>query len=120
MIIDDDADDRMFFTEALMKIDPFFTAMEENCSLKALQFLRKTKQLPDYIFLDINMPLMNGPDCLNELKKDEKLKGIPVIMYSTSFTDKSIAELKGLGASACLVKPIDINSLPMQIFEAMN
>lgn len=119
MIIDDDADDIMFFKEALEKMQPSYKSMEANCSIKALQFLRKSKQLPDYIFLDINMPIMDGRDCLNELKKDATLCNIPVIMYSTFFTEKNRKDFQALGASGYLTKPTDTNRLPSQIFEAI-
>ncbi len=119
MIIDDDADDRMFFKEALKKMLPSAVCLEVNGCTEALQLLRKTEQLPDFIFLDINMPRLDGRECLKELKRDAKLKNINVIMYSTAFTDKIIAEFHALGASSYLHKPTDINKLPEQILEAI-
>ncbi len=119
MIIDDDADDRMLFKEALKEMLPPSICLEANGGIEALQLLRKAEQLPDFIFLDINMPRMDGRECLKELKKDAKLTHIPVIMYSTSFTDKSIAEFRKLGASSYLNKPMNINKLPEQILIAM-
>ena len=119
MIIDDDADDRTFFKEALKKMHPSYVCLEANGGFEALQELRKAKKLPNFIFLDINMPRMDGRECLKELKKDAKLTHIPVIMYSTSFTDKSIADFRKLGASSHLNKPSDIKKLPELILIAM-
>lgn len=119
MIVDDDADDRMFFEEALRKILPSSVCLEANGGIDALQQLRKAAQLPDFIFLDINMPRMDGRECLKELKSDAKLINIPVIMYSTSFNDRSEAEFRKLGASGYFIKPTDINKLPEQILLAM-
>ena len=119
MIIDDDSDDRMFFAEALDQMLSSTVCLEANGGIEALQQLRKAEKLPDFIFLDINMPRMDGRECLKELKKDAKLKSIPVIMYSTSFTAESIDEFRKLGASSYLNKPTDLNKLPAQILEAI-
>jgi len=119
MIIDDDSDDIMFFKEALKEMLPSSVCLEANGGIEALQLLRKSEKLPNFIFLDMNMPRMDGRQCLKELKKDAKLKSIPVIMYSTSFTEESINELHKLGASSYLNKPSDMNKLPAQILEAI-
>ena len=119
MIIDDDQDDRFFFKEALKKMLPSSICLEANGGIEALQLLRTAEQLPDFIFLDINMSRMDGLECLKVLKKDAKLKNISVIMYSTSFTEESIAEFRQLGASSYLNKPTDMNKLPEQILEAI-
>ncbi len=119
MIIDDDADDRMFFVDALKQMLSSTVCLEANGGIEALRQLRKVEQLPDFIFLDINMPRMDGSECLKELKKDAKLKSIPVIMYSTSFSDASIAEFRALGALSFLNKPTDMNKFPTQILEAI-
>lgn len=61
--------------------------------------------LPDYIFLDINMPEMNGKVFLKELKSFTDLKSIPVIMFTTSDSDRDKADCKNLGALDFLSKP---------------
>ncbi|MEO6169237.1 MAG: response regulator [Chitinophagales bacterium] len=119
MIIDDDADDRMFFKEALKEVLPSSVCLEANGGIEALQLLRKSEKLPDFIFLDINMPRMDGRECLKELKRDGKIKDVPVAMYSTSFNEETINEYYKLGASSFLNKPTDINKLPAQILEAI-
>ena len=119
MLIDDDEDDRFFFKEALTDVLGSVDCLEANGCVEGLELLRKAEPLPHFIFLDINMPGMDGRECLKELRKDSKLKSIPVIMYSTSFSDKIIAELHALGASGCLNKPTDMNKLPAQILKAI-
>jgi len=119
MIIDDDPDDRMFFANALKQMLSSSVCIEAIGGIDALQQLRMTEQLPDFIFLDINMPRMDGRECLLELKKDALLKSIPVIMYSTSFTAKGIDKYYKLGAASCLHKPTDMNKLPAAILEAI-
>jgi len=119
MIIDDDEDDRFAFTSALKEMLSSTECMEAESGDKALVQLRESEILPDFIFLDINMPRMNGYDCLKELKGDKKLQNIPVIMYSTSFNEKSINEFRTLGASSYLNKPNDLSKLPEAIIEAI-
>jgi CheY-like chemotaxis protein len=61
--------------------------------------------VPDYIFLDVNMPKMNGIQCLPEIKKLGHLKGVKIIMYSTSTDARIISDSIQLGADDFLVKP---------------
>lgn len=119
MIIDDDEDDRFFFKEVVTKMLGSVECMEANGCEQAIEFLRTALQLPHYIFLDINMPRVDGRECLKQLKSDVSLKHIPVIMYSTSFSKETIKEFQTLGASNYLNKPTDINKLSAQILEAV-
>ena len=119
MIIDDDEDDKFFFKEALEEMTNPSICHGANDGVDALNQLRKAEQLPDFIFLDVNMPRMDGKECLKELKKDAKLKNIPVIMYSTSFSHESIEEFRKLGSSHSLLKPTDMKKLPAQILIAI-
>ena len=119
MIIDDDEDDKFFLKEATESMFNFPICLEANDGSDALNQLRKVEQLPKFIFLDVNMPRMDGKQCLKELKKDAKLKTIPVIMYSTSFSKESIEEFRSLGSSHYLLKPTAMNKLPEQILIAM-
>lgn len=120
MIIDDDSDDRFFFKEAVLtKILNSAVCLEAYDGADALSQLRKAEQLPNFIFLDVNMPCMDGRECLKQLKRDGKLKHIPVIMYSTYFSEESINEFLKLGASSYFNKATDMNELPAQIMEAI-
>ena len=105
-LIDDDIDDQEIFQMALKRVDQnigFFTA--NDC----VEGLRKLKEdssfVPDYIFLDVNMPKMNGIQCLPEIKKLGHLKDVKIIMYSTSTDAAIIHNSKKLGADDYLVKP---------------
>jgi CheY-like chemotaxis protein len=78
MIIDDDADDRMLFIEAVKEIDEKIECLWAKDGLQALEDLRnEALPLPDYIFLDLRMPRVNGKKCLSEMKSDSRLKEIP-------------------------------------------
>lgn len=83
-MIDDDQDDREIFQEAISDCDPNIELLFAGDGMEALEILNAGKAHPDVIFLDYNMPRMNGLDCLRQLKRDAKTKDIPTIMYTTS------------------------------------
>jgi CheY-like chemotaxis protein len=105
-IADDDPDDRELFIEALRTIDPgceCITAMDGEEALSKLT--DGLPQLPDFIFLDLNMPRVNGRECLAAIKKNARINQIPVIIYSTSAEKKDIQETIQSGAAFFLQKP---------------
>jgi CheY-like chemotaxis protein len=106
LLIDDDADDHEFFLEAIAEIDSSITCTSFLDSEKALLRLKENESdLPDLIILDTNMPKLGGRQLLALLKQDSRLRGIPVIMYSTFFSDRDNDELTKLGAAHYLAKP---------------
>ena len=119
MIVDDDKDDRFFFRSAIRKNNPSYECIEAEDGADALKQLQKAKHLPDFIFLDLNMPKMDGRECLKELKKDKTFKKIPVIIYSTSGYTVDVKVKKELGADFFLTKLSDIYSLPEELVNAM-
>lgn len=104
LIVDDDAEDIELFGQAVNEVDPSITCVEAYNGLEALKVLKRNSFLPDFIFLDINMPLMNGRRCLEEIKKDDVYRSIPVIIYSTTSDERQIQECRELGADF-LTKP---------------
>ena len=110
LIIDDDSEDQDIFEIALREVNTTLELIRASNGLEALQLLRSfdPAAYPDKIFLDINMPKMDGRECLRELKKDEQLKSIPVIIYSTSSDQRDRAELLHLGATSFLTKPSNL------------
>nr|WP_293833261.1 response regulator [uncultured Arsenicibacter sp.] len=111
-LVDDDVDDQEIFALALQKVDPAITCLFANDGIDALTKLRQDESfIPHYIFLDLNMPRMNGRQCLIELKKITRLSLVPVIMYSTSSELKDIQETKALGATDYVAKPPSISIL---------
>jgi CheY-like chemotaxis protein len=111
-LADDDEDDRMLFYEALMEINPAIKCVMAKNGKEALLLLQNDLfELPDYIFLDLNMPLMNGLKCLGEIKKTTPLKHIPVVVYSTSAEKELNEESKKLGAMDFFVKPPNFSGL---------
>jgi CheY-like chemotaxis protein len=110
-LIDDDEDDRWLFAEALARTVPQVKCESAASGQEAIQFLDASSVLPDCIFLDLNMPGMDGKNCLTQLKSHPKLKTIPVIVYSTSNYHKDIEETKALGADEFIIKPSDYTQL---------
>lgn len=112
LLVDDDADDRFLFSNALKAVDPQIICKTAEHGKDAFKVLSEyDKSLPDIIFLDINMAEMNGWECLTLLKKDEKYKNIPVIMYSTSNHQREVSLAIEFGAIAFCTKPEDYNDL---------
>lgn len=83
LLIDDDRDDAEIFMQAADRLNKGVTLRWYQNSELALEDLKCTDNLPDLIFLDYNMPKVNGLEMLEELKGDKKLKDIPVILIST-------------------------------------
>ena len=106
LLVDDDPDDRDLFCEALLEIDPKIVCYAASGGRNALANLKTGAiSLPDIIFLDINMPGMNGWQILSFLKEDEESKDIPVIMYSTSSHPEDVEKAHSFGALCMFTKP---------------
>jgi len=110
-IVDDDQDDIDIFIEAVNKVDPSIKCIGVLNGKEAIQKLTATLLLPDIIFLDLNMPRIDGRQCLSEIKKIEKLNHIPVVIYSTSSYEKDRRDTKELGASYFFTKPYNFIDL---------
>lgn len=112
LIVDDDADDREMFCEALQEVIPdnvCYLAIHGRTAISAL--VNGEIDIPDLIFLDINMPVMNGWQCLSNLKENDAYKHIPVIMYSTSSYPEDIEKADRAGAVCFFTKPSNFNEL---------
>jgi CheY-like chemotaxis protein len=120
MLIDDNEDDRCFFIEAIKEMGNGYTYYVANNGLEGLHYLRKTTPLPDFIFLDLKMPIMNGKECLKELKKDVKLKNIPVIIYTSSLRNQHSDLKNSKNVVHFLNKVFDHSKLPSAIYEAIS
>jgi CheY-like chemotaxis protein len=110
--VDDDVDDTFLFNEMLEQVSPAVSFQNAVNGQEALDVLRSGKQpLPDVIFLDLNMPRMDGRQCLSELKEDPGLKSIPVIIYTTSSHPKDIEQTLQNGAVCFITKPTNTQEL---------
>jgi len=112
LLADDDADDKTLFCEALSEIDPGIICHTASDGKEALAILTaKQIKKPSLIFLDINMPVMDGWQCLGKIKQDSYNKDIPVIMYSTSSYQRDIELALESGAFCFFTKPSDYREL---------
>ena len=87
LCVDDDADDREIVCATIGEIDPSLEVIHAADGEEALNYLAKAKEqrtLPCLVILDINMPRMDGKQTLSEIKKDDQLSALPVVVFSTS------------------------------------
>lgn len=110
-LVDDDVDDQLFFTDALKEIDSGISCAIANNGREALEHLRKMTLLPEILFLDLNMPFMNGYECLSQLKNEVRLSRIPVVIFTTSNDPKDAEITHQLGAEVFLSKPSEYRLL---------
>lgn len=117
--VDDDPDDSAVFCEAVKEAAPLFICLIADSAASALEILSDRQKIPDYIFLDINMPKMNGLECLKLIKNNHSLNHIKVIMHSTASDPIYIKEFKKLGAGF-LPKPDRFETLVKNLMEILH
>jgi CheY-like chemotaxis protein len=120
LLADDDADDCHFFKEAVSTFIPAtnFSAVHDGDQLMQL-LTDETGSLPDILFLDLNMPRKNGFECLTEIKQNQKLKNLPVVIFSTSNAYDNINVLFKTGADVYIRKPSNFEQLVQVIKYAL-
>jgi CheY-like chemotaxis protein len=114
LVEDNPADaDLMRETMEASKLHVRITGVRDG--LSALQYLRGEKphvdaKRPDLILLDLNLPKVNGKQVLSAIKSDADLRGIPVVILTSSSAEQDIAQTYGLGANCYVVKPVDLKA----------
>ncbi len=120
LLADDDLDDCSFFKDALDDLPLTYTLKTVNDGVQLLNFLDTHFDiLPDIIFLDLNMPRKSGIECLSEIKKNDKWKHLPVIIFSTSLDIDIVNLLYQNGAHLYIRKPGEFFNLKKVISEAV-
>ncbi len=114
-LVDDDEDDRGFFLSVFDMMRDCVTCDTAINGLVAWERLTQTNYHPDMIFLDLNIPIMNGRDLLKKLKGDPDLQHIPVVVLSTSSNDKTIQEALDSGAADFITKPNKLSILEQRL-----
>ncbi len=131
LLAEDDTDDCLFFEKALKELklstqlkivsdgEQLMNYLNNECGIKDLP------PLPDIVFLDLSMPRKTGYECLTEIKESEKLKGVSVVVLSTSFPkdikyEQDLADmLTGIGAYHFVRKPSDFEQLKELILNVL-
>ena len=111
LLIDDDDDDQFIFLTALEEVAPASHCDISNNALEAFKYLDTRIEVPDMIFLDLNMPLMNGFEFLLMLKSDPRFTAVQVFIFSTSDSPEDQDRAKELGAIQFITKTPDIELL---------
>ena len=121
LLADDDKDDCLFFKDALAEL-PLATSLTiVNAGEQLMQYLENNSaNLPDALFLDLNMPRKNGFECLRDIKKHLFLKTLPIIIFSTSYDEEKANELYENGAYYYICKPADFGELKKVIHHSLN
>lgn len=110
-VVDDDPDDREILTDLILKIRPDMRIEEFPDGEVLLKHLAGHPVLPDLIFLDLNMPRVDGRDCLLRLKSSPETRHVPVYIYSTSNAPRDQADTQRMGAAGFVVKTSNLRAL---------
>ena len=119
-LADDDSDDIFLFTEALKEIPDKVEVHTAKNGEVLLSMLKEKPVSADIIFLDLNMPIKNGFQTLEEIKANEKYKGIPVVILSTSSDESAISKAHQFGADTYIIKPIDFGDFKKLITKCLH
>lgn len=110
LIVDDDQVDVITLKRAIHDVGLTNILPHADNGEEALRFLRDHKnRLPSLILLDLNMPIMNGIEFMKEVKSDETLKIIPVVVLTTSKDEMDKLDSFKNGAAGYMIKPVDYN-----------
>ncbi len=105
---DDDEDDKAILVEMMRRINPEIGVVTTDNGVLAIKYLESIEEshpLPCCIVLDMNMPIMNGTQTLQTIKKNPVYKDIPIFLFSTSSNPSDVASINELGAEAFITKP---------------
>lgn len=120
VLVDDDEDDRLLFKDAIEEVNMNTSLLLFSNGKEFLDHLMLSGQsLPNLVFLDLNMPIKNGMECLTEIRQNDKLKDLSVAIYSTSSSEKDIEQTFVKGANIYINKPNDFVKLKKAISEVL-
>jgi two-component system, chemotaxis family, response regulator Rcp1 len=114
LLVDDDVGDVLLAKKALTNGKIFNAMHVAKDGVEALEFLRQTGKFvgaprPDLILLDLNMPRKDGRELLADIKNDPDLRSIPVVVLTTSDSERDIANMYDLHANCYVTKPVDLD-----------
>lgn len=111
LIVDDDEDDQYLIQAAFQKDSDRYSLHFASDGIDVLEDIESPRFLPDLILLDLNMPIMNGFEVLQHLKKSSLYRHVPVVILTTSENQDDIDQAYELGANSFITKPINHQSL---------
>lgn len=112
LLAEDDEDDRQLFKEAIERAYPNTVLDMVFDGVYLIEHLRKSSEKkPHLTFIDLNMPRMNGFECLYEIRNVLQFKDMPIAIYSTSNASTDMEKAFKLGANIYIRKPTDFNQL---------
>ena len=118
LLVEDDVDDQLFFVEAIREIDNSLKFTLASNGQEAINILQELRVLPDLIFLDINMPGINGIELLIQLKKEARYNTIPIVILTTSAIQTE--QLYQNGARLVILKPSKVSMLRTALEHVLN
>lgn len=112
VLADDDEDDRLFFLEAFEELKMQTKVAIYKDGIDLMHALNQSDSvLPNILFLDLNMPMKSGLECLKEIKSNTRFKDIAIAIYSTSASEEDIEDTFVNGANVYIKKPNNFNIL---------
>lgn len=120
LLIDDDEDDQLIFKDAIKEVYSDIVCLLATNGKDAYLQLEKSPAPPSLIFLDLNMPVMNGFEFLERIKKSDRLKNIPVVIYTTSDSPLDKKNTLDAGAVLFFTKTADFKLLKIKLKEILH
>jgi len=118
-LIDDDSEEADLFSEALHRVNGSIDFVWHDDVMIALDVLLKENIQPDLLFLDLNIPQVSGKQLLRLLRENERTKTIPVVIYSTSISNKDIEETRPFNVHSYFQKPENFQTLCVKLKELL-
>jgi CheY-like chemotaxis protein len=118
-LADDDLDDRQLFMDALTEIQIPTVVKQFDNGIDLMDDLFSSKTIPDVIFLDLYMPIMDGFECLSDIRSFAKFSDIQIVVYSSIYRDREVKQLKEDGANQYLQKPPSYNELKTLLYQSL-
>ena len=119
LLVDDDEDDRLFFAEAIKEIPLDCHLVTFSEGIRLIERLKLGAELPHVIFLDLNMPIKDGIECLKEIRQHASFANLKVVIYSTSFNPESANLLRDHGANYYVRKPPSFLAIKNIVYHAL-
>ncbi|HET8735450.1 MAG TPA: response regulator [Pricia sp.] len=118
-LADDDMDDRELFIDALKEIPLTTETTQFENGIDLMADLFSDSSLPHAVYLDLHMPMMDGFECLEDIRSVPEFSEIQIVIYSTSHNQSEVEELRAAGANQYLRKPTSFNQLKTLLYHSL-